>query len=66
VLVTRWEWDGRDRRRGTEPGARAGTPGDVSHADHIGAAADGPAGVVGEPGRAAVADGTGAQESLWT
>ena len=23
VLVTRWEWDGSERRRGTEPGARA-------------------------------------------
>ncbi len=23
VLVTRWEWDGRDRRRGTEPGSAA-------------------------------------------
>ncbi|MFF2848443.1 TIGR02680 family protein [Streptomyces sp. NPDC058001] len=24
VLVTRWEWDGSDRRRGTEPGATTG------------------------------------------
>lgn len=65
VLVTRWEWDGRDRRRGTEPGARAGATGVASHAEGIGAAADGPAGIVGEPGRTAVLDGTGAQESLW-
>lgn len=26
VLVTRWEWDGGERRRGPEPGATAGPP----------------------------------------
>ncbi|MFD5749555.1 TIGR02680 family protein [Streptomyces sp. NPDC127033] len=54
VLVTRWEWDGSDRRRGTEPGTRALTRPGVS----------GPDTSVEVPGRAA-AD-TGGQESLWT
>ncbi|MEW2635620.1 TIGR02680 family protein [Streptomyces sp. NPDC048389] len=73
VLVTRWEWDGRDRRHGVEPGARAGASGASganSHADAdadgAGEAAAGQVGSVGEPGRITVHDGTGAQESLWT
>ncbi|MEU1850957.1 TIGR02680 family protein [Streptomyces sp. NPDC019990] len=69
VLVTRWEWDGSERRRGTEPG--------TDRPDALGAAAgagagdsdegpDGPVSLSGERGRAAVADSVGGQESLWT
>ncbi|MGI5429150.1 TIGR02680 family protein [Streptomyces sp. CA-179760] len=63
VLVTRWEWDGTDRRRGTEPGARTGAPRGDFRADGAGEGADGPVGSVGEPGR--YTEGTGEQESLW-
>ncbi|MET7712980.1 TIGR02680 family protein [Streptomyces sp. NPDC005407] len=66
VLVTRWEWDGSDRRRGTEPGGQASGFTGPSHAavsDGVAAGADGPS---AGPGRTAVADGTGEQESLWT
>ncbi|WP_344986518.1 hypothetical protein, partial [Streptomyces violaceus] len=68
VLVTRWEWDGSERRRGTQPGARP---------DALAAAAgaaggdcdegpDGPVSPFGEPERAAVVDRVGGQDSLWT
>ncbi|MEU2583499.1 TIGR02680 family protein [Streptomyces avermitilis] len=71
VLVTRWEWDGSDRRRGSEPGARAGASRAASPGDGSGEAAGGQVSFVGELGRIAVADGTVAdgireQDSLWT
>lgn len=71
VLVTRWEWDGSDRRRGPEPGARADASTATSPADAPGEAAEGPVSSQGEPVRIAVADGTGTadgtggQESRW-
>ncbi|MCF4140848.1 hypothetical protein L1856_34455 [Streptomyces sp. Tue 6430] len=58
VLVTRWEWDGGERRRGTEPGARTGLPG--AAADHVGEYADGLVSALGEPQRTGVVDGYGA------
>ncbi|MGW2335529.1 TIGR02680 family protein [Streptomyces sp. NPDC001685] len=65
VLVTRWEWDGSERRRGTEPGGRA---------DAIAAAADAadsavwgrPESPSPEPERTALVDGAGGQGALWT
>nr|WP_248003248.1 TIGR02680 family protein [Streptomyces sp. RLB1-33] len=82
VLVTRWEWDGSDRRRGSEPGAPVGASRAASPADGAGGVAGGPVSPfpadgsgkadgrqvspVDEPGRIAVADGIGEQESQWT
>lgn len=66
VLVTRWEWDGRDRRRGTEPGGHVSVPTGPFPADGLDETAGGAEGPFAGPGRAAVADGTGEQESLWT
>ncbi|MFE1260058.1 TIGR02680 family protein [Streptomyces albogriseolus] len=65
VLVTRWEWDGGERRRGTEPGTRA---------DAIAAAADaGDSTVWGMPEspsseleRTALVDDASGQGALWT
>ncbi|MGV9557477.1 TIGR02680 family protein [Streptomyces sp. NPDC003522] len=64
VLVTRWEWDGGERRRGTEPGARTGLPGAV--AGRSGERADGAASPPGRPERTDIVDGAGGQGSLWT
>ncbi|MFC5959958.1 SbcC/MukB-like Walker B domain-containing protein, partial [Streptomyces pratens] len=66
VLVTRWEWDGGERRRGTEPGARADASTAASPAGTEGEAPGAPVGTEGGPARIAVADGTGGQESRWT
>ncbi|WP_406472594.1 TIGR02680 family protein [Streptomyces sp. NBC_01615] len=66
VLVTRWEWDGSDRLRGTEPGGPVSVPTGPSHAYGPEAAAGGAEGPFAGPGWAAVADGAGEQESLWT
>ncbi|MFE4371912.1 TIGR02680 family protein [Streptomyces sp. NPDC056835] len=65
VLVTRWEWDGSDRRRGTEPGGQAGAWKVNSRAAGPGEVAGGATSPFGEPGRNTVLDGTGEQESLW-
>jgi hypothetical protein len=60
VLVTRWEWDGRDRRRGTGPDGQVNTPGDpvpaVGRPKAPGGAGVGAAGgaVAGAPGGVAV------------
>ncbi|WP_435282055.1 TIGR02680 family protein [Streptomyces koelreuteriae] len=63
VLVTRWEWDGTDRRLGPDPGARADAPRGDLRVDGAGKGADGPVGSAGEPGR--YTEGVGEQESLW-
>jgi hypothetical protein len=65
VLVTRWEWDGGERRRGTEPGARADAFAAAAGAGDSGEGADGPVSASGEPGRAVV-DSSGGQGALWT
>ncbi|SPE99507.1 ATPase involved in DNA repair [Streptomyces sp. MA5143a] len=65
VLVTRWEWDGSERRRGTEPGARADAFAAAAGAGDSGEGADGPVSSSAEPGRAVV-DSSGGQEALWT
>ncbi|WP_406725040.1 TIGR02680 family protein [Streptomyces sp. GD-15H] len=73
VLVTRWEWDGSDRRRGPEPGARMDTSEAASPADAPGEAAEEPGSSHGEPGRITTATatatangtGTGGQEPRW-
>ncbi|MFF8915647.1 TIGR02680 family protein [Streptomyces sp. NPDC015032] len=66
VLVTRWEWDGSDRRRGTEPGATpraTAVPLQPDGRERKGQDAAGPV-----PGTAwtAGAEGIGEQESPWT
>lgn len=66
VLVTRWEWDGGERRRGTEPGARPDAVEAAAGAGDSDKGPDGPVSQFGEPGRAAVVDGVGGQGSLWT
>ncbi len=66
VLVTRWEWDGSERRRGTEPGARPDTLEEAASAGDSGEGADGPVSPFGEPGRTAVVDSAGGQGALWT
>ncbi|PWI10611.1 TIGR02680 family protein [Streptomyces sp. NWU339] len=74
VLVTRWEWDGSERRRGTEPGTRADAARPAPLVDGLGEAAEGPVGSTGEPGRtvaggvgsAGSAGDAGSQESWWT
>lgn len=66
VLVTRWEWDGSERRRGTEPGARADTFAAAAGVGGSGEGADGPVSPSGEPGRTAVVDSSGGQGALWT
>ncbi|MEE1831044.1 TIGR02680 family protein [Streptomyces sp. SP17KL33] len=66
VLVTRWEWDGSERRRGTEPGARPDTLGAAAGAGDSGEEPDGPVSPFGESGRTAVVDSAGGQGSLWT
>ncbi|MFF3892832.1 TIGR02680 family protein [Streptomyces sp. NPDC001812] len=68
VLVTRWEWDGTERRRGPEPGAQADASRPAPLADGLGEAAEGPVGSPGEPGRTVIggAGGAGSQESRWT
>ncbi|MFF9539054.1 TIGR02680 family protein [Streptomyces sp. NPDC014724] len=66
VLVTRWEWDGSDRRRGTEPGAiqrATAVPLQVDGRERKGQDAAGP---VTGTARNAGAEGIGEQESLWT
>ncbi|MDX2941644.1 MULTISPECIES: TIGR02680 family protein [Streptomyces] len=65
VLVTRWEWDGSERRRGTEPGARPEALGAAARAGDSGEGPDGPVSPFGEPGRTVVG-GAGGQGSLWT
>ncbi|MET9294073.1 TIGR02680 family protein [Streptomyces sp. NPDC003077] len=62
VLVTRWEWDGSERFRGTEPGAGAGWA-PASGETGTGREAGGGAGLIGAP-RGGEGD-TGAQEALW-
>ncbi|WP_407289322.1 TIGR02680 family protein [Streptomyces sp. BP-8] len=66
VLVTRWEWDGSERRRGTEPGATEGPPMVPAQADGLGH--DGEDAPRPVPGTAQPVgpDITGEQESLWT
>ncbi|MEV5952507.1 TIGR02680 family protein [Streptomyces sp. NPDC051987] len=67
VLVTRWEWDGSERRRGTEPGARTGAARAAAGADGSGEGTDGgPVSPFGEPGRTAAVDSAGGQGALWT
>jgi hypothetical protein len=66
VLVTRWEWDGSDRRRGTDPGEHVSTSRSPSHAHAPDEAAGGPERPFSGPGRTVATDGTGEQESLWT
>ncbi|MEW2305188.1 TIGR02680 family protein [Streptomyces sp. NPDC006655] len=66
VLVTRWEWDGSERRRGTEPGARAEAFAAAAGAGDSGEGADGPVSPSGEPGRTAVVDSSGGQGALRT
>lgn len=57
VLVTRWEWDGSERRRGTEPDTRADTTAAAAaHGDST-RWADGTESHSPEPERAAVVDG---------
>ncbi|MEU6534270.1 TIGR02680 family protein [Streptomyces sp. NPDC047000] len=63
VLVTRWEWDGGERRRGVEPGAAAVTG---AGAGGYGEGPGGPVSPAGEPGRTAGALGGDAQGALWT
>ncbi|WP_078947629.1 TIGR02680 family protein [Streptomyces griseus] len=65
VLVTRWEWDGSERRRGTQPGARANAFAAAVGAGDSGEGADGPVSPSGEPGRTAVVDSSGGQGALW-
>ncbi|MFE7929837.1 TIGR02680 family protein [Streptomyces sp. NPDC057456] len=66
VLVTRWEWDGSDRRRGAEPGGTVRATALPAQADgHEREGAD-LATLFEGAGRAADTDGTGAQDSLWT
>ncbi|MEW2080939.1 TIGR02680 family protein [Streptomyces sp. NPDC005283] len=65
VLVTRWEWNGSERRRGTEPGARPDALGAAAGAGDSGEGPDGPVSLSGEPGRTAVVDSAGGQGSLW-
>ncbi|MFM9593141.1 TIGR02680 family protein [Streptomyces scabiei] len=66
VLVTRWDWDGSERRRGTEPGARPDALGASAGAGDSGEGPDGPVSPFGETGRTAVVDSDGGQGSLWT
>ncbi|MFR9799258.1 TIGR02680 family protein [Streptomyces sp. MS06] len=66
VLVTRWEWDGSERRRGTEPGARADAVAAAAGAVDSGEQPDGPVSPSREPGRTAVLDSAGGQGALWT
>ncbi|MEU5086171.1 TIGR02680 family protein [Streptomyces sp. NPDC021356] len=66
VLVTRWEWDGSERRRGTEPGARPDALGASVGTADSGERADRPVRPFGEPGWTAVVDGTDGQGPLWT
>lgn len=66
VLVTRWEWDGSDRRRGTEPGGPVEAmtvPGQGNGLDETAGWTERPS---AGPGAAAAADDIGEQESLWT
>jgi uncharacterized protein (TIGR02680 family) len=66
VLVTRWEWDGSERRRGTEPGARLDALGAAAGAGDSGERPAGPVSPLGEPGRTRVVDNVGGQGALWT
>jgi uncharacterized protein (TIGR02680 family) len=66
VLVTRWEWDGSERRRGTEPGARLDALGTAAGAGDSGERPAGPVSPLGEPGRTPVVDSVGGQGALWT
>lgn len=65
VLVTRWEWDGSERRRGTEPGARPDAFAAAAGAGHSGESSDGPVRPSREPGRTAVVDSAGGQAAPW-
>ncbi|MCW5252892.1 TIGR02680 family protein [Streptomyces sp. SHP 1-2] len=64
VLVTRWEWDGSERRRGTEPADRAHAF--AAAAGDSGQSPDGPVSPSRGPGRTAVVDSADGQEALWT
>ncbi|MEU3897176.1 TIGR02680 family protein [Streptomyces sp. NPDC045251] len=65
VLVTRWEWDGSERRRCGEPGSAVRADAIPVQADGIGGAGEGAFGpLVGEAGPAGT--DTVGQESLWT
>ncbi|MEU2283700.1 hypothetical protein ABZ614_17505 [Streptomyces sp. NPDC013178] len=64
--MTRWEWNGSERRRGTEPDARADAFAAAAGVGDFGEGADGPVSPSGEPGRTAVVDGSGGQGALWT
>ncbi|MDT3725699.1 TIGR02680 family protein [Streptomyces sp. DSM 41972] len=66
VLVTRWEWDGSERRRGTDPGARADAVVSAAGAGDPARWADGPGSPSPEPVRTAVVDGDRGQVTPWT
>ncbi|MEU7061121.1 TIGR02680 family protein [Streptomyces sp. NPDC046197] len=65
VLVTRWEWDGGERRRGTEPGATVHTKRIPAQADGLGRDGEDASGAVAGPTGFAGPDIIGEQESLW-
>ncbi|AVV44793.1 TIGR02680 family protein [Streptomyces sp. P3] len=68
VLVTRWEWDGSERRRGTEPDTRPDAPRTAAGAGDFGEEADGPVNSFdpfGEPGRNDAVDSADGQGALW-
>jgi uncharacterized protein (TIGR02680 family) len=65
VLVTRWEWDGSERRRGGEPGSAVPAAAVPARPDGLGQGGEHASGpVVGAAG-AAGTDAVG-QETLWT
>ncbi|MGW1653595.1 TIGR02680 family protein [Streptomyces atratus] len=66
VLVTRWEWDGSDRRRGTEPGVTPRATAVPLQADGCEREGEDAAGPIAGTVRTAGAEGVGEQESLWT
>ncbi|MGX1677652.1 TIGR02680 family protein [Streptomyces althioticus] len=66
VLVTRWEWDGSERRRGTEPGARADASHEEASAADSGERTDRAVGPSLGTGRTAMGDSAGGQGGLWT
>lgn len=66
VLVTRWEWDGSERRRGMGPDTPVVAVPVPSQADGLDEAAGETEAPPAGGTRGAVADGTGEPEFLWT
>lgn len=66
VLVTRWEWDGSERRRGMEPGARSDALAAAAGAGDSGERPHGRGSPSREPEQTAVVDSAGGQGALWT